>query len=97
MLGPQLVNRKVLFHTDNAAVMHIINKQSSHCPQMMHLIRTLVLACLRFNIRFKATHVPGVFNVIADSLSRFQEARFRAAGPHADEIMTPLPDLPPVH
>lgn len=95
--APQLANRKVLFHTDNAAVVHIINKQSSQCPQMMHLIRTLVLACLKFNIRFKATHVPGVFNVIADSLSRFQETRFRAAAPHADAVMTPLPDLPLVH
>ena len=62
----------------------------------MQLVRTFVLVCLRFNIRFKAVHVPGVLNVIADSLSRFQASRFRAAAPQADTVMTPLPVLPQV-
>lgn len=92
----QLANCKVIFHTDNMAVVHIINTQSSRCPHLMHLVRTFVLECLRFNIRFKAVHVPGFYNVIADSLSRFQATRFRAAAPHADAIMTSLPVLPHV-
>ena len=94
--APQLTNRKVMFHTDNTAVVHIINTQSSRCPKVMQLVRTFVLVCLRFNIRFKAVHVPGVLNVIADSLSRFQASRFRAAAPQADTVMTPLPVLPQV-
>ncbi len=60
----------------------------------MYLVRIFVLECLKFNIRFKAAHVPGVFNVIADSLSRFQATRFRMAAPQADAVMSPLPVLP---
>ena len=45
-----LSNRRVKFHTDNIAVVHIINKQSSHCPKIMHLLRLFVLQCLKFNI-----------------------------------------------
>ena len=94
--GHILANSKVQFHTDNMAVVHIINKQSSRCQRVMHLVRIFVLECLRFNIYFKAVHVPGSHNVIADALSRFQASRFRAAAPHAEAVMTPLPPLPPV-
>ena len=52
--APQLRNRKVRFHSDNMAVVHIINSQSSQCPQIMHLVRMFVLQCLQFNIAFKA-------------------------------------------
>ena len=73
--GPLLANRKVIFHTDNFAVVHIINKQSSRCDRVMHLVRVFVLDCLRFNVQFKAVHVPGCFNIIADALSHFQLPR----------------------
>lgn len=43
----------------------------------MKLIRRLVLAALRFNVYFRAKHILGKYNVVADRLSRllFQEAR----------------------
>ena len=91
--APQLANRKVRFRTDNESVVHIINKQSSSCDKIMHLMRIFVCQCLRYNILFKAIHVPGTRNEIADSLSRFQMTRFRALAPLADMAMTPLPPL----
>ena len=69
--GQLLRNRKVRFHTDNTAVVHIINSQTSKCDRIMHLVRLFVCHCLTHNIVFKEVHVPGVHNVIADSLSRF--------------------------
>jgi hypothetical protein len=33
--APLLVGRKVIVHSDNMAVVHIINKQSSHCSLIM--------------------------------------------------------------
>ena len=36
----------------------------------MIFVRRQVLACLKYNILFRARHVPGVKNVLADSLSR---------------------------
>ena len=92
--GSELANRKVMFRTDNVAVVHIINKQSSRCDLIMHLLHLFVCQCLRYNITLKACHVPGIHNVIADSLSRFQVERFRAAAPQAELVMTPIPKLP---
>ena len=80
-----------MFHTDNTAVMQIINRKSSRCPRIMQLVRPFVLQCLHFNVTVKAVHVPGRFNDIADALSRFQMIRFRLAAPEADRVMTPLP------
>ncbi len=94
--GDLLANHKVRFRCDNSAVVHIINKQTSRCDMIMHLVRLFVCRCLRCNIAFKAIHVPGVRNDIADSLSRFQVDRFRMAAPRADLTMTPLPNLPPM-
>ena len=91
--GPLLANRRVTFRSDNSAVVHIINSQTSHCDRIMHLVRLFVLHCLKYNIIFKALHVQGVSNVLADSLSRFQMDRFRAAAPNADQVMTRIPSL----
>ena len=82
--GPLLANRRVKFCSNNLAVVHIVNRQSSLCERIMHLVRLFVLHCLRFNIIFKAVHVTGVSNDVADSLSRFQMDRFWEAAPHAD-------------
>lgn len=76
MWGSQFQNHKILFLTDNEAVVAIINKTSSKDKTIMKLVRRLVISCLQNNIFFKAKHVPGKFNVLADRLSRleFQEA-----------------------
>ena len=53
------------------AVVEIINKQSSKDRTLKRLVRRLVLAGLKFNVLFKAKHIPGKSNVVADHLSRF--------------------------
>ncbi len=91
--GHQMGNHKVQFWSDNKAVVAIINKQSSHCPFIMSLVRSLVLQCMHHNILFKACHVPGVDNSIADALSRFQNDKFRRLIPSAEAEMTAPPQL----
>ena len=54
-----MTNRCVMFFTDNAALVDIINKQTSKHKAVMVLIRDLVLSCLTHNILFRARHVPG--------------------------------------
>lgn len=75
--GEKLRDSKVLFLSDNSAVVEIINKQTSKDKVLMKLIRRFVLAALRFNVYFRAKHILGKYNVVADRLSRllFQEAR----------------------
>ena len=89
--GPVLSNKCVIFWSDNEAVVTIINRQTSRCCHIMQLVRTLVIRCLELNIHFKARHIPGIDNGIADALSRFQMARFRHLAPGADPNITPLP------
>ena len=92
--APLLAGKKVRFNTDNIAVVHIINKKSSPCKAIMVLVRQFVVICLQYNISFRAVHVPGKSNELADALSRFQMSRFRLAAPLADLVMTPLSPLP---
>ena len=75
--GHLLRNNRIIFRTDNQAVVAIINKQTSKDIHVMVLVRRLVSSALKFNIQFKAEHIYGYTNVVADKLSRlkFQEAR----------------------
>ena len=94
--GSEMANRCIVFHTDNAALVDIINKQTSRHKTVMILIRDLVLSCLRYNILFRAKHVPGLHNTRADYISRFQVAKFKQITPDADECPTQVPlDLLP--
>ena len=91
--GSRLANHAVLFLCDNEAVVHIINKQSSKEPNIMVLVRRLVLSALKFNILFKAKHIPGKHNNIADRLSRFQVNEARCLAPW----LAKNPVVPPHH
>lgn len=82
--GSQLRNKSIIFFSDNETVVAIINKQTSPNNILMILVRRLVLASLKFNIRFKARHIPGKRNELADALSRLQVHQFRLSAPKMD-------------
>ena len=84
-------NRRVLFFTDNSALVDIINKQTSKHKSVMVLLRDLVLSCLSYNILFRAQYVPGLQNSQADNISRFQVESFKELAPEADEFPTTVP------
>ena len=91
--GGSMRNQRILFFTDNEAVVHVINRSSCRNPRLMFFVRHLVLACLKYNILFRARHVPGVHNPLADSLSRLQVQRFRKL---ATQYMQPIPTVIPL-
>ena len=72
----------------------IINKTTSRDPTITVLVRQLVLVCLKFNIFFRAQHVPGVHNTLADSLSRLQVSKFKELAPAGVQA---LPTVIPSH
>lgn len=43
------------------------------------------------NMFFKAKHIPGKYNMVADSLSRLQFQRAREAAPYLDQQPTAIP------
>ena len=90
--GHEMKNRRVLFFTDNEALVHVINKQSCRDKDLMFFVRELVLVCLRHNVHFKAKHIPGLHNTLADSLSRLQLQTFRQLAPaHMHPFPTEIP------
>lgn len=78
----------IIVHSDNQAIVHVINKQTSKEPKVMALVRRLVLVCLEKNILMQAKHIPGNYNVLPDLLSRFQVHEFRKQAPYMDKNPT---------
>ena len=93
IFGHCLVNRNVLFHSDNQAVVDVLNKQSSKDKHLMLLVRPLVLVLIRYNINLKLKHIPGLKNVLPDAISRFQ-ATHQLLKDHA---MKMCPEIIPDH
>lgn len=86
-----LSNKQILFHADNKALVCILNKKSSKSRQVMGLIRHLVLYTMLYNMQFKAMHIEGRINCIADAISCKQWQPFRSLVRRADTDMTPVP------
>ncbi|XP_041438056.1 uncharacterized protein LOC121399992 [Xenopus laevis] len=80
-----LANKAIRFLSDNMGVVHAVNNLSSDSPPVIRLLRQLVLICLKFNISFKAQHVPGVENTLADALSREKWELFFKLAPKAEK------------
>ncbi|XP_078333005.1 uncharacterized protein LOC144625574 [Crassostrea virginica] len=92
--GSLLSNSTVVLHSDNLAVVHVINKTSSRDPALMQLMRRLMVLSLKHNIFFRAQHIQGISNIAADLLSRLQIQEFRSRFPHMDqECMSVDPSL----
>ncbi len=89
--GDSLRNKKVLFRSDNQAVVHILNTQTSKAKQVMVLVRALTLECLKLNLVVKAEHIPGAKNKLSDCLSRLQITRFKELAPDAAEHPETIP------
>ncbi|VDI48745.1 Hypothetical predicted protein [Mytilus galloprovincialis] len=68
------------------ALVSIINKRTAKSKRVMAFIRPLVLFTMQHNIQFKAQHIDGFKNEIADSISRFQLNRFRELAPGAESV-----------
>ena len=73
---------------DNKSVVASMNSKHSKSPRVMDLIRAITL---QYNLTFTATHIPGLDNSIADSLSRFQMDCFRSLAPSASPIASAIP------
>ena len=84
--------QKLCFFSDNMAVVHIINKQTSKDPLLMTLLRHLIVECMRCNILFQAKHVPGIENILSDRLSRLQISEFKRIAPQIDRNPTAVPE-----
>lgn len=83
--------KKLIINTDNMALVHILNSQTSKSQRVISLLRPLVLVCINSNIQIKSIHIPGYFNSTADSISRFQWESFRILALNADSYPYQIP------
>lgn len=96
LFAEKLRNSKIVFHSDNQAVVAVLNSQTSKCSKMMAIIRKLVLCLLLNHINLRAKHIPGCNNIICDFLSRQQatESFLRRSGMSSTSVRVPVHLLP---
>ena len=88
--GPQLKGKHLLFHCDNALVVNIMAKASTHSKTMMALVCTFTLLSMQHNIHVHIQHIARVSNDIAEALSHFEMVRFWQLCPHAEADSLPV-------
>ena len=89
--GSAIENKCIVFHTDNEAVVHIINNQTCKDEEIMQLVGEIVVTLMQRNILFRAVHIKGILNLTADFLSRMQIGKFREQHPTANQWPTKIP------
>ena len=66
----EMANKNIIIYSDNKAVVDVLNNKTTKQPQMLSLLRVLVLHCLQHNILISSKHIPGKLNILPDALSR---------------------------
>ncbi|KAK3105594.1 hypothetical protein FSP39_001375 [Pinctada imbricata] len=89
--GDHLSNKRILFRSDNKAVVDVLNSQTSRDTIILKLIRRLVLVALKYNIHFRARHIAGKENTVADLLSRFKFQEALVVAPNLARSQTTVP------
>ena len=92
--GETMASKAICFHCDNEALVYVINNLTSQEKHVMKLLRKLIFLSLKYNILFKAVHIPGEQNKYSDALSRLQIQKFLALMPEADQFPMAVPTLP---
>ena len=87
-----MTDRCIIFRTDNAPLVDIIDQQTSKHKLVMMLVRDLVLTSLQHNIVFRAKRIEGAHNTLADHLSRFQVDKFQELYLAVDPQSTSVPE-----
>jgi hypothetical protein len=68
--GHQWQGLHIRVQSDNAATVAAVNKNTSKSPQLLQLIRELYWLTVKHDFRLSASYLPGVDNVLSDSISR---------------------------
>ena len=91
MWGKRWSSSRILIKCDNLPVVNCVNKGYSKVPIMGDLLRVFMYNSMRYNILFRAEHVPGVDNKLADLLSRLLPQEFHRRATWTDPEPETLP------
>lgn len=94
--GARWEGKVVCFHSDNEAVVAVLNSLSSKAPELMHLLRCMFLFAALRSFWFCARHLPGRENILADAISRDKQtilSSFSLQVENQEHIPQELPQL----
>lgn len=91
--GHEWSRKSILIHSDNSALVAVINKGRFDSISPMPVLRHLTWLSVTHCFILRAAHVPGHHNCIADSLYRFEFQRFRRLASDTDLHPTPIPSF----
>eukprot|EP00741_Cyanophora_paradoxa_P007929 tig00000133_g7669.t1 len=87
--GPSWQQQRIIFETDCKPVFHALSGGRISQPALAPLLRSLYRLSALHHFEFRAVHVPGLENTLADPLSRLQISVFKERLPSADSSPTP--------
>ena len=90
--GTTWEGKRIVFITDNLPITQIWHIGTSRSKGIMFLVRKLHFLAAQWGFTISLKHILGVYNPIADALSRFQVQRFNNLAPEADHVATYLPE-----
>jgi len=93
-MGALWQRQKMLFHCDNQAVVSIWESGSTRAKETIALVHLLYFSAAKYNIIVCIAHIAGAENEIADSLSHFQQYRFKQLAPQANPVPDSIPAWP---
>ena len=88
--GPEWSGQHICFHSDNMAVVSIVNKRTTKHPSLNNFLRCLFFYSAFYKFHFSAAHIPGKANVAADAISRDQLHVFHSLAPQVQQLAVPL-------
>ena len=88
--GHHWMGKTILCHSDNEAVVNVINTGSCREPHLAHMMRCLFFIEAKLKFSIIAKHIPGKHNTEADTLSRDGLQSFLSSHPQANQLPTPL-------
>jgi hypothetical protein len=87
--GPAWSGMHIQFHSDNMAMVAVLNTRTAKTPLLMHLLRCFSFYCAQYGIHFTASHIPGAANTTADALSRNNLTLFASLIPQTPRSIIP--------
>ncbi len=87
--GRSWEGRHVCFHSDNMAVVSILNKRTAKEHLLNHYLRCIFFYAAFYKFHYSATHIPGTDNIAADALSRNNLPLFSLSVPQIPQFRVP--------
>ena len=79
----------VRFHSDNIAVVPVINKFTSRDPLLSHFLRGPFFHAAYYMFHFSAAHIPDTSNTTADAVSCNNVTAFSLLVPQVPQVEVP--------